>query len=161
VVRAIVKTIDPQLSPPHVESTEAIVSRTISGPRFTMLLLSAFTFLALVLAAVGLYGVMAYSVTQRTREIGIRIALGATQRAIAKAVVLRGVLLALMGAGMGLAGAFWGSRLIAKMLYGVAPLDPISFAAGALLLIFTAIAACVVPTRRALAIDPIRAIRAD
>jgi putative ABC transport system permease protein len=161
VVRAIVKTIDPQLSPPHVESTEAIVSRTISGPRFTMLLLSAFTFLALVLAAVGLYGVMAYSVTQQTREIGIRIALGATQRAIAKAVVLRGVLLALMGAGMGLAGAFWGSRLIAKMLYGVAPLDPISFAAGALLLIFTAIAACVVPTRRALAIDPIRAIRAD
>jgi predicted permease len=161
VVRALVKTIDPQLSPPHVESAEAIVARTISGPRFTMLLLTAFTFLALVLAAVGLYGVMAYSVTQQTREIGIRIALGATRRTIAKAVVLRGVLLAITGAGVGLAGAFWGSRLIAKMLYGVAPLDPISFAAGALLLVLTATAACVVPTRRALAIDPIRAIRAD
>jgi ABC-type antimicrobial peptide transport system permease subunit len=126
-----------------------------------MLLLTLFTVLALILAAVGLYGVMAYSVAQRTREIGIRVALGATQGRIAKSVVVRGVVLATVGAVAGLGGAYWGTRLIAKMLYRVAPLDAASFATGAAVLILTAVAACVVPTRRALAVDPIRAIRAD
>jgi putative ABC transport system permease protein len=161
VVRALVKSIDPQQTPPGVQSTETVVARRIAGPRFTMLLLTMFTILALLLAAVGLYGVMAYSVAQRTREIGIRVALGATQGRIAKAVVLRGVLLAFIGAAIGLGGAYWGTRLIAEMLYGVAPLDVASFATGAVVLVLTAVVACVVPTRRALAVDPIRAIRAD
>lgn len=160
-VRQLVKSIDPEMAPPKIESTEELVAKTIAGPRFTMLLLTTFTLLALLLAAVGLYGVMAYSVAQRTREIGIRIALGATQHAIAKSVVTRGVVLAFIGAVIGLAGAYWGTRLIAKMLYGVAPLDLASFATGAVVLIVTAVVACVVPTRRALAVDPIRAIRAD
>ena len=157
VVRALVKSIDPQQTPPEIESSEAVVGRSISGPRFTMLLLTLFTVLALILAAVGLYGVMAYSVAQRTREIGIRVALGATQGRIAKSVVVRGVLLATVGAAVGLGGAYWGTRLIERMLYGVAPLDAMSFATGAAVLILTAVAACVVPTRRALAVDPIRA----
>jgi putative ABC transport system permease protein len=161
VARALVKSIDPQQTPPEIESTEAVVGRSISGPRFTMLLLTLFTVLALILAAVGLYGVMAYSVAQRTREIGIRVALGATQGRIAKSVVVRGVVLAAVGAAVGLGGAYWGTRLIAKMLYGVAPLDAASFATGAGVLVLTAAVACVVPTRRALAVDPIRAIRAD
>ena len=160
-VRALVKSIDPQQTPPEIESSEAVVARNISGPRFTMLLLTLFTVLALILAAVGLYGVMAYSVAQRTREIGIRVALGATQGRIAKSVVVRGVVLATVGTAAGLGGAYWGTRLIAKMLYRVAPLDAASFATGAAVLILTAVAACVVPTRRALAVDPIRAIRAD
>ena len=160
-VRQLVKSIDPQMPAPKIESSEEIVSKAIAGPRFTMLLLTTFTLLALLLAAVGLYGVMAYSVAQRTREIGIRIALGATQATIGKSVVLRGVLLAFVGAAVGLGGAYWGTRLIAKMLYGVAPLDVASFATGGVVLVLTAVVACVVPTRRALAVDPIRAIRAD
>jgi len=160
-VRQLVKSIDPEMVPPKIESTEEIVSKAIAGPRFTMLLLTTFTLLALLLAAVGLYGVMAYSVAQRTREIGIRVALGATQAAIGKSVVMRGVLLAFVGAALGLGGAYWGTRLIAQMLYGVAPLDVASFATGAIVLVLTAVVACVVPMRRALAVDPIRAIRAD
>jgi len=160
-VRTLVKSIDPSVRTPKVESTEAFIERTIAKPRFTMSLLTTFTLLGLTLAAVGLYGVMAYSVAQRTREIGIRMALGASQRTIANSVLRRGVMLAGLGAAIGLAGAFYGTRLIATLLYGVAPIDAVSFATGAIVLIVTAVVACVVPTRRALAVDPIRAIRAD
>jgi len=160
-VRTLVKSIDRTIVPPKVESVEAYVARTVAKPRFTMALLTSFTLLGLLLAAVGLYGVMAYSVAQRTREIGIRIALGATQQTIANSVVRSGVVLALAGAGIGLGAAFYGTRLISKLLYGVAPLDLASFATGAIVLVATAVVACVVPTRRALAVDPIRAIRAD
>ena len=160
-VRALIRSIDPQMSMPTIESVEQTLSGSIAGPRFTMFLLTVFTLVALVLAAIGLYGVMAYSVTQRTREIGIRMALGATQRSIARAVVARGVVLALIGAALGLGGAYWGTRLLTDMLYGVARLDVASFAIGAVVLLAAAVAACVVPTRRALAVDPITAIRAD
>jgi putative ABC transport system permease protein len=126
-----------------------------------MALLTIFTLIALVLAAVGLYGMMAYSVAQRTREIGIRIAVGATQAHIARAVVRRGVAFAIVGAALGLSIAYWGTRLLATMLYGVAPLDLASFATGGLVLTATAAVACIVPTRRAISIDPIAAIRAE
>jgi predicted permease len=160
-LRQLVKSINPQVPAPSVESVEGFVKRTIAKPRFTMTLLTTFTALGLLLAAVGLYGVMAYSVAQRTREIGIRMALGATQQTIANSVLRSGVTLAVTGAVIGLAGAFYGTRLISKLLYGVAPLDVVSFATGAIALILTAVLACVVPTRRALAVDPIRAIRAE
>ena len=114
-----------------------------------------------MLAAVGLYGVLAYAVAQRTREIGIRIALGATRRAIARAVVGQGALLAVIGIAVGLAGSFWATKLIEKMLYGVPRSDPISFTAGALLLFATAMAACLVPMRRAVGVDPLIAMRAE
>jgi putative ABC transport system permease protein len=161
IIRSLVHAIDRQVPAPKVQSVEEFLSRSIARPRFTMVLLTVFTALALILAAVGLYGVMAYSVAQRTREIGIRIALGATQGRIARSVVRRGVVLAFIGAIAGLAAAYWGTRLIATMLYRVAPLDAMSFATGAVVLILTAVVACIVPTRRALGIDPIRAIRAD
>ena len=160
-VRSIVPAIDRHLPPPSVTNVEDAMLESIAGPRFTMLLLALFTGLALVLAAVGLYGVLAYAVAQRTREIGIRIALGATRRAIARAIVGQGALLAVFGIVIGLGGAYWATKFIDKMLYGVPRGDPYSFAAGALLLFATAMAACLVPMRRAVAVDPLIAMRAE
>ena len=160
-VRALVPAIDRRLPPPSVTNVEDAMRDSISGPRFTMLLLASFTVLALVLAAVGLYGVLTYAVAQRTREIGIRIALGATRRAIGRAIVRQAALLAVIGMVIGLAGAFWATKFIDKMLYGVPRSDPYSFAAGALLLFGTAMAACLVPMRRAVAVDPLIAMRAE
>lgn len=160
-LRGLIKGIDPRVPVPAVQSAEEYLSRSIARPRFTMALLTVFTLIALVLAAVGLYGVMAYSVAQRTREIGIRMALGATRERIARSVLRRGIAFAVIGAAAGLALAYWGTRLLAKLLYGVAPLDAPSFVAGAVVLTLTALVACIVPTRRALAVDPIAAIRAE
>jgi putative ABC transport system permease protein len=125
------------------------------------MLLVGFTLVALLLAAIGLYGVMAYTVAQRTREIGIRIALGATRRTIARAVVSQGVILAAAGVAIGLTGAWWAVKLLTKMLYGVAPTDPASFTIGAALLLGTALLACVVPMRRAVRVDPVIAMRVE
>ena len=160
-VRAVIAQADPNLSPPTVSNIKDLMDRSIAGPRFTMVLLVVFTALALVLAAVGLYGVMAYSVAQQTREFGIRIALGATQSGIARSVLRRGVVLACAGAAAGIVGAFWGTRLLEQMLYGVGRSDLASFTIGALVLVITAVMACLVPMRRAVAVDPLVAIRAD
>jgi len=160
-IRALVAQLDPALPPATITSIDDAMARTIAGPRFTMTLLVAFTALALVLAAVGLYGVMAYTVAQRTREIGIRIALGATRRDVARSVVAQGVALALTGAVLGVLGARAGSALLEDMLYGVARTDAVSFTSGVLLLVATAALACLVPMRRAMAVDPLIAIRAD
>lgn len=160
-IRALVAAIDRRLPPPPVDNVQDAMTETISGPRFTMTLLAAFTVLALVLAAVGLYGVLSYAVAQRTREIGIRIALGATRQAVARSVVRQGAMLAIAGILVGLAGSLWATKLIENMLYGVPRSDPISFTVGALLLFGTAMAACLVPTRRAVAVDPLIAMRAE
>jgi putative ABC transport system permease protein len=160
-LRALVAAIDPRLPPPNVSNVAAAMSETIAGPRFTMLLLTMFTGLALLLAAVGLYGVMAYSVAQRTREIGIRVALGATRRQIARAVVRQGLVLAAGGVVVGLVAAHWATQLVQNMLYGVARSDLLSFFVGALVLIATALLACLVPMRRAVAVDPLVAMRAE
>jgi predicted lysophospholipase L1 biosynthesis ABC-type transport system permease subunit len=160
-VRAAVSALTPSLPPASVASVADVIARSASGPRFTMLLLTIFTALALVLAAVGLYGVLAYAVAQRSREIGIRMALGASSREIARSVVGQGLMLALAGVGLGLLGAVWATKLIADLLYGVQPTDAASFAIGALVLVVTALVACIVPTRRAVAVDPLVAIRAE
>ena len=148
-------------SGPEVDSVEGFIGRSISGPRFVMLLMTIFTALALILACVGLYGVMAYTVSQQTREIGIRVALGASRSRVARAVLARGTTLAIVGTVAGLGAAAWGTKLIQGQLHGVARWDPMSFVVGGVVLIAAAIAACVVPTRRALAVDPMTAIRAD
>jgi predicted permease len=160
-VRNVIPEMDRHLPPPSVTNVEDAMRESIAGPRFTMLLLATFTLLALVLAAVGLYGVLAYAVAQRTREIGIRIALGATRRAIARAIITQGALLAAGGIAIGIAGALWSTKFIDKMLYGVPRSDPLAFAAGALLLFGTSMLACVVPMRRAVAVDPLIAMRAE
>lgn len=146
---------------PTIDGTEEYLHRALSGPRFIMLVLSIFTGLALTLAGVGLYGVMAYTVTQQTREIGIRVALGASGSRIARGVLGRGTWLAVLGAAIGLAAATWATKMIENQLHGVTRSDPLSFIAGAFILVFIAVLACVVPTRRALAVDPMTAIRAD
>jgi putative ABC transport system permease protein len=160
-LRSLVASLDPRLPPPTLTNIEQAMADSAERPRFTMMLLVTFTIVALVLAAVGLYGVMTYTVAQRTREIGIRIALGATRRRIARAVVSQGVLLAATGVLIGLAGAWWATKLLTKMLYGIAPTDPLSFSIGAALLLATAVLACVVPTRRAIRVDPVIAMRAE
>ncbi len=126
-----------------------------------MLLLRVFTVLALVLAGVGFYGVMAFIVAQQTREIGIRVALGASRGRVARAILSRGTALAAIGAAIGLVVSRWGTHLIENQLYGVTRSDPASLIVGALVLMSAALLACVVPTRRALAVDPMTAIRAD
>ena len=160
-LRSIAASINPNLPPPSVTSVTEALTRGLARPRFTMLLLAAFSILALVLSAVGLYGVMAYAVAQRTREIGIRIALGATRRTIARTVLGQGATLAVIGVVIGLVGATWGTKLLQKMLYGVDRTDPASFVAGAMLLLATALIACVVPMNRAVMVDPQIAMRAD
>ncbi|MFI5228905.1 MAG: ADOP family duplicated permease [Gemmatimonadales bacterium] len=159
-LQALVASLDAHVTL-KLESVETEMAQSISGPRFVMLLLTVFTAFALVLAAIGLYGVMAYSVTQRTREIGIRIALGATGTRIARGIVVSGVALALVGAGIGIAVALWGTKLIQHQLYGVAQRDTTSFVASVVVLLIAAVLACVIPARRALAVDPMTAIRAD
>jgi putative ABC transport system permease protein len=144
-----------------IDGTEAFIYRSLSEPRFVMRIMSAFGMLGLLLAAVGLFGVMSYTVTQQTREIGIRVALGASSTSVVNRVLARGATLALTGALVGLAFASWGTKLIQSQLHGVERIDPISFVAGAVVLVGAALLACVVPARRALAIDPVTAIRAD
>ena len=160
-VRSLVRALDPRMQSTFVASMETLVAGSQARPRFVMLLLSGFTLIAIVLAAVGLYGVMAYSVLQRTREIGIRVALGATPGAIARTVIARGATLAALGASFGLAGAYWATHLLATLLFNVSPLDRVSFGAGAAVLIATSLLACVAPARRVLAVDPVTAIRAE
>jgi predicted permease len=158
---AIVANLDSHLPPPLVTSIEDAMQRSIARPRFTMFLLLVFTIVAVGLAAIGLYGVLAYTVAQRTREIGIRMALGASRRAVARSVMSQGMLLAGIGAVIGLVAARAGAKMIGSMLYGVQQTDPVAFSAGALMLVVIAALACLVPARRALSVDPLIAMRAD
>jgi putative ABC transport system permease protein len=160
-LQRIVKTIDPRIVPPPVATVDAQLTQSISTQRFTMTLLGVFASLAVVLSAVGLYGVISYVVTQRTREIGIRIALGATPRHVARAIVARGLILSAIGIAAGLAIGSWGTVLIRSALYGVTGTDPISYAATAVLLVMISILACLIPMRRAMRVDPVIAMRGD
>jgi putative ABC transport system permease protein len=158
--RNVVRSIDPSLHP-TIESVSASLHNATSAPRFVMSILSAFTVLALVLATIGLYGVMAHTVAEQTREIGIRVALGASRARIARHVVVRGVAFAAVGAALGLAVSRWGTVLIRNQLFGVPTMDSLSIIIGAVVLMAAAFLACVVPMRRALGVDPMTAIRAD
>jgi ABC-type antimicrobial peptide transport system permease subunit len=127
--------------------------------RFAMTILLAFTGTAVLLAAVGLYGVLAHAVAQRRGEIGIRVALGATPRQVMRLVFGHGVVLAMVGGAIGLVGAWWATRIVAKLLYGVSRTDPLSFAISAAVLLAAALVACRVPAQRALRVDPVEALR--
>lgn len=159
-VQALAHTIDAGATV-KVVSVENGVRDAIAEPRFVMMLLTLFTALALSLAAIGLYGVLGYAVAQRTREIGIRVALGAPRTRIARSVIAGGIALAITGAVIGLGIAHWGTKVIESQLFGVARSDSTSFLAAAVVLVVAALVACIVPTRRALAVDPMTAIRAD
>jgi ABC-type antimicrobial peptide transport system permease subunit len=137
------------------------VKDALAPTRFTLALLGAFASVALVLAVVGLYGSIAYSVTQRTREIGIRVALGASSRAVTELVVGDGVRLAAVGLVVGFGTAIVATRALSSLLYAVSPIDPATFVATSIVVAVVALAASFVPARRATRIDPIEALRAE
>ena len=159
VIRGAIWDVDKDLPISRVRSMEQVRSLSVAPQRFNLLLFALFAALALALAAVGIYGVMAYSVAQRTREIGIRVALGAQHGDILRLVVAQGARLAVLGVMIGLGGAFALTRLMAGLLYGVPPTDPLTFAGVAALLAGAALLACYIPARRATRVDPIVALR--
>ena len=161
LLRTTVTDVDPDLPINEVASLDAIINRSIDQPRFRSRLLGAFALTALVLAAVGVYGLISYSVTQRRREIGIRVALGAQPRQVLAMVVREGFALAAAGIAIGLVGAFAAARAIARFLFGVGPTDPATFLAVSALLTLVALLAAYIPSRRALRVDPVSALRAD
>jgi putative ABC transport system permease protein len=132
---------------------------SVAPQRLNVVLLATFAFIALVLAAAGIYGVMAHSVAQRTQEIGLRMALGAQLRDVLKMVLRSGMSLALIGIAIGLAGAFALTRLMSKLLFGVTPTDAVTFVSVAAILFVVALLACLIPARRATKVDPIVALR--
>jgi len=160
-LRRLSLALDPSLAPPAVLRVSDLLNDTVASQRFMMTLLTTFALLAVFLSAIGLYGVIAYMVSQTTREIGVRIALGATRMDIVRLVIKHGATLAVIGLGVGLAGASWGMGLLRGSLYGVTPTDPASFALGAVALLFIALLACLIPTRRATRVDPVVAMRAE
>ncbi len=158
-VKQTVWSFDRNLPVSEVLTMDGVVADATAEPRFEMLLLGIFAGIALVLAAVGIYGVMSYSVTRRTQEIGIRLSLGASQADVLRMVVRQGMTLALAGAAAGVAGALLLSRLMAGMLYGVRPADPLTYVGVATLLGLVALVATYVPARRATRVDPMTALR--
>jgi len=160
-VRAIIKEVDPDQLVEQVATMKQIISRQFSARNFAMVLLSLFAGLALVLSAAGIYGVMAYAVTQRTHEIGVRMALGASRRDVLEMVIRRGMKFALIGVAVGLAGALATTHLLKSLLYEITPTDPLTAAIVTLLLIGVAFLACYIPARRATKVDPMVALRCE
>ena len=145
----------------EMRSMEEVVAHSIARQRMAMILLSILSALALALSAIGVYGVIAYLAAQRTREIGVRMALGATRGDVLQLVLRQGMRIALAGIGAGIVAALWLTRLLAKMIYGVGATDPVTFGGVALLLTAVALLACYVPARRAMRVDPMSALRCD
>jgi putative ABC transport system permease protein len=160
-VRTVVQTLDKELPITTVRDMPAVIASSTVDWRFRAILLTTFGGLALVIAAIGVYGVISYSVAQRTREIGVRVALGARHRDVLSLVLGQGMRTTVIGLGIGLVGAFALTRLMTNLLFGVSATDPVTFTGIALLLWLVAFAACLVPARRATRVDPITALRYD
>jgi predicted permease len=160
IIRAI-REIDRNVPISNVQTMSSVANQATAESRFYLVLLGAFAAIALTLAAVGIYGVMSYSVTRRTHEIGIRIALGAEQGTVLRFIVRQGMTVALVGAGVGLVAAFALTRLMGRLLFGVGPTDPTTFAVVTTTLCAVALAASYLPARRATRVDPLTALRSD
>ena len=158
-IRGVVQNQNSQIVISQPQTMNEVIAGTLARPRFSMTLLGAFAATALLLASVGLYGVISYLVGQRTHELGVRIALGAGRRDVLRLVINHGMKMALGGVAIGLIAAFGLTRMMANMLYGVSATDPVTFAAIAALLIGVALAACLVPAWRATKVDPLVALR--
>ena len=158
-VRTAVRDVDPDQPLYHVATLQQVLSESVAPRRFNMLLLGIFAGIALTLATVGIYGVMAFSVTQRTHEIGIRMALGAKRSDVLGMVVRQGLKLALIGVVSGIVGALVLTRFLSSLLFGVKPTDPLTFAAVSLILSAVALVACYIPAYRATKVDPMVALR--
>ena len=160
-VLATLKEADPLVPAHRVFSMDATIQRSYWQQALYSKLFTAFATIALVLAAVGVYGVISYSVSQRTREIGVRVALGAQRTNVLSLIVGQGALLAAVGIGLGLVGAVGVTRFLRAMLFGVSPFDPLSFVAVTLVLSMIAFLASYLPARRAARVDPIEALRQE
>jgi putative ABC transport system permease protein len=158
-LRDIVRELDPQMPIANVRPMTEVIGASISSQHFVMLLMGSFAGLALILTAVGIYGVLSYHVSQRTHEIGIRMALGARTGDVLGLVLRQGMTLTLIGVAVGLAAAFALTRLMSSLLYGVSATDPLAFALTSLILTGVALGACFVPARRATKVDPMVALR--
>jgi ABC-type antimicrobial peptide transport system permease subunit len=161
LIRSIVEEVEPGTRISGIAPLETLFARATAQPRFTTGLVGAFGSLALVLAAVGIYGTLSYLVTARRREIGIRLALGARPSAIMSTVLRRGVVPALGGALVGLAAAIAIARVFRALLFDVEPLDPVSIAGSAAVLALVAVTAALVPAQRASRVDPTIALRSE
>ena len=160
-IRNEVRKVAPNLPLYRIDSLEEVVRQQVAPTRFYLLLVSLFAGLAAVLAAIGLYGVVAYAVSRRTREIGLRVALGAQRDGIVRLVLGQGMRPALLGLGVGLGAAFFGGRVMEAVLFGVQPRDPIIFVATGVLLTLVALAATLIPAYRASRVDPVTALRSE
>jgi putative ABC transport system permease protein len=160
-VRDAIHSVDADLPLAAVTTLDALVDTSMAQPRFSVLLVGAFAAFALLLASIGLYGVISYSVAQRTREIGVRIALGAQRRAVFAMVLREGMGLALFGIVIGVAVALAVTQTLAAFLYGVRPADPLTFVTVSIVLLGVALAASYIPARRATRVDPMVALRHD
>ncbi|HEU0180054.1 MAG TPA: ABC transporter permease [Blastocatellia bacterium] len=160
-IREAVTKLDRNVPVSQVRTLDDYLSRTLDQPRFNSLLLGVFAGVALLLTSIGLYGVVAYAVSQRTQEIGIRLALGAQARDVLKLVLSQGLGLVLIGLALGGAGALALTRFMTSLLFGVSPTDPLTFAGIALLLTIVALLACWIPARRAMKVDPMVALRCE
>jgi putative ABC transport system permease protein len=157
--RREVQRLDAALPVRNVRPMAEVLSRSIAQERFNVSLLSLFATIGLILAAIGIYGVMSYAVTQRTHEFGLRIALGAQMKDVLRLVIGNGMTLALIGVAIGLAGAFALTRLMTTLLFGVTPIDAAAFATVSILLLTVALVACYIPARRAMRVNPLIALR--
>ena len=160
-IKARLWSIDSKLPLDDVETIEQAVRTVAARPRFNMVLLTVFAGIGLTLAMIGIYGVVSYSVGLRTREIGVRMALGATPARVARSIVNEALALAALGTAIGLVGAAAGARLMQKLLFEISPNDPLTLAGVALLLAGTAVVAAMVPARRAMRVDPMTALRME
>ncbi|HET8827585.1 MAG TPA: FtsX-like permease family protein, partial [Terriglobales bacterium] len=158
-VAQVVKSMEPDVALANVKSMDQVVDDSLVGDRFLTLLYGTFAGVALLLAAVGIYGVMTFSVAQRTHEIGLRIALGAAREQVLSLILKEGLALALIGSAFGLAGAVLVGRGMRGMWYGVGTVDLSAFTGVALLLLTAALFACYIPARRATKVDPMVALR--
>ena len=160
-VQREMRTLDASLPASNVRTMEEVMAASLATRRFVLLLFSLFAVLALLLTAVGLYGVLSTSVSQRTRELGIRLALGATARDVRRLIIVQGMRLVLIGLGVGFVSAIALNRLIKKLLFVVRPTDPPTYALIALLLLLVTFLACYLPARRATKVDPMVALRSE
>jgi putative ABC transport system permease protein len=160
-IRETMGRISPQAALYEVAPAKELLSTSFGSRRFNLYLFGVFAVVALLLAAIGLFGVMAYLVSQRTREIGVRLALGASRLEVFRLIIGRGVALAASGALLGVGGAMWLTWLMENLLFAISPNDPLTFVAVPLLLMAVALLACYIPARRAMRTDPVNALRAE
>jgi putative ABC transport system permease protein len=158
-VVAQIHFLDPQLPVANIYTMDQEMASSVAASKFNTFVLGIFAFLAIFLAAIGIYGLLAYAVAQQTHEIGIRMALGAQRRDVMRLILVQGARLALAGTAIGLFAAFGLTRLMSSLLYGISASDPLTFAAVAIVLVAVALLACYIPAHRAMRVDPMVALR--